>query len=90
MFERLYFHEVTLQYSSKKVQTTTGKKNVKRIFQTKKHFITCLKLIINELGRCPVRADNVYFANDVQASLAVFTAAFCFAHDKHNLIKLKV
>ena len=29
MFERLYFDEVTLQYSSKKVQLTTGKKKVK-------------------------------------------------------------
>ena len=46
-------------------------------------------MIINELGRCPTRSDNVYFANNEQASLA-FTAAFCFAHAEHNLIKLKV
>ena len=26
MFERLYLHDVTLQYSCKKVQSTTGKK----------------------------------------------------------------
>ena len=39
-------------------------------------------LIINELGRCPARADNVYFANNEQA--------FCFAHVEHNLIKLKL
>ena len=42
--------------------------------------MTCSKLIINELGRCPTRSDNVYFANNEKASLAVFTAAFCFAH----------
>ena len=42
--------------------------------------MTSSKLIINELGRCPTRSDNVYFANIKQASLAVFTAAFCFAH----------
>ena len=34
---------------------------------------------------CPTRADNLYFTNNEQASLAVFTAAFCFAHAKHNL-----
>ena len=45
------------------------------------------KLIINELGRCPTKSDNVYFANNEQASLAVYTAAFCFAYAEHNLIK---
>ena len=45
------------------------------------------KLIINELGRCPTKSDNVYFANNEQASLAVYTAAFCFAHAEHNIIK---
>ena len=74
MFERLYFHEVTLQYSSKKVQSTTGKKKVKQLFQTKKDFIACSNLIINELGCCPTRSDNVYLANNEQTSLA-FTAA---------------
>ena len=29
MFERLYFHEVTLQYSSNEVQSTTGQKKMK-------------------------------------------------------------
>ena len=29
MLEQLYFHEVTFQYSSKKLQSATGKKNVK-------------------------------------------------------------
>ena len=39
--------------------------------------------------RCPTRSDNLYVANNEQASL-VFTAAFCFAHTGHNLIKLKL
>ena len=89
MFEGLYFHEVTLQYSSKKAQSTTGNKKVKEIFQTKKDFIICSELVINQLGRCPTRSDNAYFANNEQASLA-FTAAFCFVHAEHNLIKLKL
>ena len=59
------------------------------MFQTKKYLITSSKLIINEVGCCPARSDNVYFANNEEASLA-FTAAFCFAHAKHNLIKLKL
>ena len=42
--------------------------------------------IINKLGSCPTRSDNVYFANNEQASFAVFTAVFCFAHTEHNLI----
>ena len=61
----------------------------KKIFQTKKDFITCSKLIINELGRCQTRSDNAYFANNEQAWLAC-TAAFCFAHAEHNLMKLKL
>ena len=65
------------------MQSTTGKKKVKLIFQTKKGFITCSKLIINELGLCPTRSNNVYFANDEGASLA-FTDVFCFAHVEHN------
>ena len=90
MFERLYFQEVTLQYSCKKVQSTAGEKKVKQIFQTKEDFIACLNLIISKLGLFLNRSDNVYFANNEQASLVVFTAAFCFAHAKHNLIKLKL
>ena len=82
-------HEVILQYSSKKVQSTTGKKKVKQIFQTKKDITTCSKLTINELGHCPTRLDNVYFANNEQAWFA-FTAGFCFAHAEYNLIKLKL
>ena len=34
------------------------------MFQTNKDFITCSKLIINELGGFPIRSDNVYFANN--------------------------
>ena len=54
--------------------------------------MTCSKLIIIELGLCPTRSDNVYFANNEQASLTVFTAAvvYCFAHAEHKLIKLKL
>ena len=69
---------------SKIVQSTPGKKKVKYIFQTKKDFITCSKLINNELVNCPTRSDNLYFANNEQGSLA-FIAAFYFAHAEHNL-----
>ena len=55
-----------------------------------KDFMTCLKFMINELGRCPTRSDNVYLANSEQASIAVITAGFCFAHAEHNLIKFKL
>ena len=72
------------------MQSTTDKKKVKQIFQTKKDFITCSKVIINELGRYSTRSDNVCFVNIAQASIAVFTAAFCFAHTKHNLIKIRL
>ena len=47
-------------------------------------------MIINELGRCTTRSDNVYFDNNEQASLAVFTAVFCFTNAEYNLIKLKL
>ena len=70
------------------MQSTTGKKKVKCIFQTKKGFITCSKLIINELRHCPTRSDNAYIADNEQVSLAVFTAVFCFTHAEYNLIKL--
>ena len=46
--------------------------------------------MINELERFPSRSDNVYFANNEQESIAVFTAVFCFTHVKHHLIKLKL
>ena len=72
------------------MQPTTGKKKVKSIFQTKKDFITCSKLIINELGHCATRSDNAYFDNNEQASLAVYTTVFCFTHAEYNLIKLRL
>ena len=51
---------------------------------------TCLKLMINELARFPTRSDNVYFANNEEASIAVFTAVFSITHAKHHLIKFKL
>ena len=72
MFERLYFHEVTLQYSSKKCNHQLVRK---KIFQTKEDFISCSKLKINELWHCPNRSDNVYFTSNEQSSIG-FTAAY--------------
>ena len=46
--------------------------------------------MINKLGHSPTRLENVYFANNEQASIAIFTAVFCFTHAEHNLIKLKL
>ena len=46
--------------------------------------------MINELACVPTRSNNVYFANNEQASTAVFTAVFCFTHAEHYLIKLKL
>ena len=46
--------------------------------------------MVNELARFPTRSDNVYFAYNEQVSIAVFTAAFCFTHTEHRLIKLKL
>ena len=46
--------------------------------------------MINEVVRFPTRSENVYFANNEQASIAVFTAVFCFIHAEHHLIKLKL
>ena len=60
------------------------------MIQTKKAFITSLKLIINVLRRFAIRPDNVCFANNEQASLAVFTVVVCFTRAKHNFIKLKL
>ena len=51
---------------------------------------TCLKFMINELARFPTRSDNVYFTNNEQTSVAVFTAVFCFTHAEQHLIKLKL
>ena len=46
--------------------------------------------MIDKLGRSLTRSENVYFANNEQAPIAVFTAAVFFAHSKHCLIKLKL
>ena len=64
--------------------STTDKKKVKLIFETKKGFITCSKLMINELAHFPTRSESVYFVNNEQASIAVFTAVFRFTHAKLN------
>ena len=46
--------------------------------------------MINELAPFPTTSGNVYFPNNEQASIAVFTAMFCFTHAEHHLIKLKI
>ena len=46
--------------------------------------------MINELGRTPTRSENVYFANNEQALIAVFAAVFCFTHAEYNLIKFNL
>ena len=46
--------------------------------------------MINELAGSPTRSENFYVGNNEQASIAVFTAAFCFTHAEHHLIKLKL
>ena len=43
--------------------------------------------MINELADSPTISENVYFANNKQASIAVFTAMFYFTHAEHHLIK---
>ena len=44
--------------------------------------------MIYELASFPTRSENVYFANNEEASIVVFTDVFCFTHAKHHLIKL--
>ena len=63
---------------------------MRKIFKTKEGSITCSKLMINELADSSTRSENVYFAKNEQASIAVFTAVFCFTHAEHHLIKLKL
>ena len=46
--------------------------------------------MINKLVHSLTRSENVYFANNEQSSIAVFTVVFCFTHAKHHLIKLKL
>ena len=43
--------------------------------------------MINELAGSPTRSENACFANNEQASIAVFAAVFCFTHAEHHLIK---
>ena len=52
--------------------------------------MTCSKLIVNKLAGSPARSENVYFAKNEHASIAVFTAVFCFTHAERHLIKLKL
>ena len=47
-------------------------------------------MIMNNRGPWPTRSENAYFANNEQASLAVFTVGFCYAHAENNLIRLKL
>ena len=46
--------------------------------------------MITKLARSQTRSENVYFANNKQASIAVFTAVFCFANAVYNLVKLQL
>ena len=46
--------------------------------------------MVNELSHSTTRSENVYFANNEEASNEVFTAVFCFTRAEHNVIKLKV
>ena len=40
--------------------------------------------MINELARFQITSDNVYFASNEQASIAVLTAVLCFTNAEHN------
>ena len=46
--------------------------------------------MIHKLGCSMTRSENVYFANNERASIAVFTVVFYFTYVEHDLIKLKV
>ena len=46
--------------------------------------------MINKLAGCPTRSENVYFPNNGQTLIAVFTAVFSLIHAEHQLIKLKL
>ena len=46
--------------------------------------------MINEFAGSPTRSENVYFVNNEEAAIAVFTAVFCFTHGDHHLIKVKL
>ena len=55
---------ITYSYSPVLLQ----KSAIKQIFQAKKDFITCSKLITIELGGSPTRSGNDYFANNELAA----------------------
>ena len=40
--------------------------------------------MIIKVAPSPTRSENAYFANNEQASIALFTAVFCFTHAEHN------
>ena len=44
--------------------------------------------MINELAGSPTRSENVYFANNEQASISVFTAVFYFTHAVCSSLKI--
>ena len=46
--------------------------------------------MINKLAVSPTKSENVYFADNEQASIAVFTAVYGFTHVEHHLIKLRL
>ena len=46
--------------------------------------------MINGFAGSSTRSANVYFANNEQVWLIVFTAVFCFTHAKDHLIELKL
>ena len=46
--------------------------------------------MINEVAGSPTKSEIVYFANNKQASIAVFTAVFCFTLAENDLIKLEL
>ena len=46
--------------------------------------------MIKEIAGSPTTLENVYFAYNELASIAVFIAVFCVAHAEHYLIKLKL
>ena len=56
MFEPLHFYEVTHWQSSKKIPSMSG---TKECHISKKDFIICSKLIINERPRCETKSGNV-------------------------------
>ena len=46
--------------------------------------------MINEIALSPTKSENACFTDNEQASIATFTAVFCFTHAAHNSIKHKL